>query len=73
MIERNDESELKQKLPSKASRDNGIKMDVVCCIKAVSLWSCGKGTGLSIQESQVQNHYMTPRLAQPFILQRSIK
>ena len=34
-IERNDESELKQKLPSKASRDNGIKMDVVCCIKAV--------------------------------------
>ena len=35
MIERNDESELKQKLPSKASRGNGIKMDVACCIKAV--------------------------------------
>ena len=49
MIERNDKSELKQKLPSKASRDNGIKMDIVCCMKAVFLWSCGKVTGLSIQ------------------------
>ena len=31
MIERNGESKLKQKLPTPASRDNGIKTRCCCC------------------------------------------
>ena len=34
-IERNGESELKQKLPTPASRDNGIKMVVVVVVVVV--------------------------------------
>ena len=33
MIERNGESKLKQNLPTPASQDNAIKMDVVICIE----------------------------------------
>ena len=35
-IERNGESELKQKLPTPASRDNGIKMVVVVVVVVVN-------------------------------------
>ena len=36
-------------------------------------WPNGSGTGFPIHGSCVQNHQVTPRLTQPFILPRSIK
>ena len=36
-------------------------------------WPSCQGTGFPIQGSHVQNHWVAPRLTQPFILLRSIK
>ena len=36
MIDRNDESKLKQKLPTPASQNNGVKTDVVVVVVAVN-------------------------------------
>ena len=35
-------------------------------------WSSGQGAGFPIQGSHVQNHWVAPRLTQPFMLPRSI-
>ena len=36
-------------------------------------WPSGQGAGFPLQGSRVQNHWVAPRLTQPFILTRSIK
>ena len=36
MIDRNDESKLKQKLPTPTSQDNGVKTDVVVVVAVVN-------------------------------------
>ena len=36
-------------------------------------WPSGQGAGFLIQASRAQNHWVAPRLTQPFILPRSIK
>ena len=39
MIDRNDESKLKQKLPTPASQNNGVKTDAVVVVAVNNTWN----------------------------------